>query len=458
MRDLTVGSVQSHLVRLALPIAAGVLFQTLYFFVDLYFVSHIGKVAIAGVAVAGNIVFFVMALTQIINAGTLALLSQAVGRKDHGQALLVFNQSSALAGAFVIGTLLLGYPLCRIYMAAESADQSVVHAGFVYLSWYLPGLAFQFVFTAMGAALRATGLVRPTMIVQAASLTLNIILAPILIAGWFTGHPLGVMGAGLASSIAVFAGVGLMVVYFLWRETYVRYVAAKLRPRFDVWSRLFLIGLPAGGEIALLFFYTSVVLWLIAHFGDAAQAGFGIGSRLTQAVFLPGMSVAMAAGPIIGQNFGAGQAARVRATLRASILYCSVVMIGLTLLCQLRAEWLVRGFSQDPEVVAQGALYLHIISWNFVATGIVYSCSALFQGVGNTWPSLISTGSRILTFIVPALWMATWPNFQIQDVWYLSVVTVTLQAATSLLLVARELRLRVPYTLPAGAVLPDTAA
>jgi len=83
LRDLTVGSVQSHLVRLALPIAAGMIFQTLYYIVDLYFVSHLGEVAIAGVGAAGNIVFLVIALTQVINAGTMSLLSQAVGRKDH---------------------------------------------------------------------------------------------------------------------------------------------------------------------------------------------------------------------------------------------------------------------------------------------------------------------------------------------------------------------------------------
>jgi Na+-driven multidrug efflux pump len=110
-------------------------------------------------------------------------------------------------------------------------------------------------------------------------------------------------------------------------------------------------------------------------------------------------------------------------------------------------------------VVQQGALYLHIISWNFLATGIVYSCSALFQGLGNTWPSLFSTGSRVLTFVIPAVWMSTWANFRIEDIWYLSVATVTLQAATSLLLVMRELRRRVPDTLEAeGVPLPGTIA
>ena len=445
MRDLTVGPVESHLVRLALPIAAGMLFQTLYYMVDLYFVARLGEVAIAGVGAAGNAVFLIMALTQIIAAGTLSLLSHAAGRKDRAQARLIFNQSAALAAVFVAATFILGYPLAYLYMNAVAADHATAVAGYTYLSWYLPGLALQFAITAMGSALRGTGLVKPTMIVQAASLTLNIVLAPILIAGWLTGHPLGVAGAGLASSVAIIAGVGLLLVYFLRLETYVKFVASEWRPRFDIWWRMVMIGLPAGGEIAFLFVYTAVMYSLIRKFGDAAQAGFGLGTRLTQAVFLPGMAIAFAAAPIAGQNYGARQAARVRATLRAAVVFCSVVMLLLTLICQWHPDWLVRGFTHDPRVIEQSVIYLRIISWNFVATGIIYSCSAMFQALGNTWPALLSTSSRIFTFILPAIWIAGRPHFQIQQLWYLSVATVALQAATSLLLLAREFRLRLPY-------------
>lgn len=440
MRDLTVGSVQSHLARLALPIAAGMMFQTLYYLVDLYFVSHLGQTAIAGVGDAGNFVFLIIALTQIINAGTMSLLSQAVGRKDTGEANVIFNQSCALAVTTATGVIVLGFPLSALYMNSVGASPATIRDGVLYLMCFMPGLALQFVLTAMGASLRATGLVKPTMIVQAASLSLNIILAPIMIAGWLTGHPFGVVGAGLASTISVAAGVLLMLLYFVRLETYVNFAASEWRPRLAVWRRLSAIGLPASGELAFLFVYTAVILKLIQHFGDVAQAGFNIGNRLTLAIFLPGMAIAFAAGPIAGQNYGAHAVTRVRAVLRAAIVFCTAVMLPLTLLCQLRPDWLVQIFTQEPQIVAQGALFLRIISWNFVATGIIFSCSAMFQGLGNTLPSLASTASRLVTFVIPAFWMSTWPHFRIEDVWYLSVVTVTLQAATSLFLVMREFR------------------
>jgi len=446
LRDLTEGSVESHLFRMALPIAAGMLFQTLYYIVDLYFVAHIGKVALAGVAAAGNAVFLILALTQMIAAGTLALLSQAVGRKDQGGSNLVFNQAFALASALSLATLVFGYPFARAYMGAVSADAATAGAGMIYLNWFLPGLALQFIVTAMSSALRATGIVQVPMFVLAASLALNALLAPVLIAGWFTGHPFGVAGAGFASSISLVAATAMLIAYYLRLETYVRFAIPQWRPNLAIWRRLFMIGLPAGGEFMFLFFYTAVIFALIRHFGDAAQAGFGVGTRLMQAIFLPGMAVAFAAAPIAGQNYGAGRPSRVRATLRAAMLLCSAVMLLLTIVCQLRPEWLVRGFTNDAEVVTQATLFLRIISWNFVATGIIYSCSAMFQGLGNTWPSLISTGSRMLTFVLPALWIASRPNFRIEDLWFLSVATVALQAVTSLYLVAREFRRKLPVT------------
>ena len=94
MRDLTEGPIDGHLFAMAAPIAAGMIFQTLYFLVDLYFVGRLGGAAIAGVGSAGNLTFLIMALTQVLGVGTVALIAQAVGRKDQARATLIFNQSS----------------------------------------------------------------------------------------------------------------------------------------------------------------------------------------------------------------------------------------------------------------------------------------------------------------------------------------------------------------------------
>jgi Na+-driven multidrug efflux pump len=77
VKDLTEESIGKHILQMAVPMAAGMFFQTLYFLFDLYFVAHLGDAAIAGVAAAGNMTFVVFALTQVLGVGTVALIAQA---------------------------------------------------------------------------------------------------------------------------------------------------------------------------------------------------------------------------------------------------------------------------------------------------------------------------------------------------------------------------------------------
>jgi putative MATE family efflux protein len=440
VKDLTQGPISRLLVAMAVPIAIGMLFQTLYFLVDLYFVSRLGDVAIAGVSTAGTVSFVILALTQMLGVGTVALVSQAAGRKDKAEANRVFNQSVLLSAVCGVLTLGWGFLAGGAYVRWVAADAAAAAAGTAYLYWYTPGLALQFALVAMGSALRGTGIVQPTMVVQMLTVVLNTVLAPILITGWGTHHPLGTAGAGLASSIAVAFGVACLGVYFVRLEHYVALHPREWRPHWGLIGRILNIGLPAGGEFLMMFVILGVIYVVIRTFGPAAQAGFGIGGRVMQALFLPVMAIAFAATPVAGQNFGAGLFARVRETFRAGAILSSGLMLFITLVCQWHPEWFFHIFTRAPDVMAVGVPYLRIISWNFVASGLIFTCSGLFQALGNTWPSLLSSASRLLTFVVPVVLLSQQPHFSLMEVWYLSVATVTLQALISLTFLVREFR------------------
>ncbi len=442
MKDLTKGSISSHIIAMAVPMAAGMIFQTLYFFVDLYFVAKLGDAAVAGVSTAGNAMFIIMALTQVLGVGTVALIAHAVGRKDQADANLIFNQSLLIAALCGVLTLLVGYTGSRAYVRSIAADEATVQAGVTYLYWFMPGMALQFAMVAMGSALRGTGIVQPTMVVQVLTLLINTILAPILIAGWGIGRPMGVAGAGLASTIAIVIGVVILSLYFVRLEKYVSFHKEQWQPRLAIWKRMLTIGLPAGGEFALMFVFTAVTYWALRHFGAAAQAGFGIGGRIMQGIFLPVMAIAFAAAPVAGQNFGARQPERVRETFKSAVKLCTALMFVLMLLMQWRPDALVRIFSTEPQVVDVGSQFLHIISWNFVLSGVIFTCSSMFQALGNTLPSLYSSATRLITYSVPLIWVSTQPWFQLVHVWYLSVGTVILQMIVSLVLLQKQLRVR----------------
>lgn len=458
MHDLTEGSIPRHIVRLAAPLAIGMLFQTLYYFVDLFFVGRLGEAAIAGVGAAGNLQFIVIALTQVLGVGTMVLISHAVGRKDRGDANAVFNQSVLLAAILATVTLLAGFALSGTYLRAVAADEETVRNGVAYLYGFLPALALQFALISMGSALRGSGIAKPTMVVQMLTVVLNAVLAPVLIAGWGTGIPLGVAGAGLASSISVSVGVLLLFTYFRRVEKYVQFDLALLRPQLEVWKRLLRIGVPAGAEFFLMFLSMAVVYWIIRDFGAAAQAGFGVGSRVLQAILLPGMAIAFAAAPIAGQNLAAGRPDRARQTFVESIRIGSVIMLGLTVVCRWRPDWLVHWFSADAVVVATAAEYLSIISFNFVAAGIVFTCSGMFQAMGNTVPTVISSAVRLVLFVVPSLWVAQQPGFVLWKLWYVGVAASALHAGFTVWLLQREARKRADLALsPVSVVVPVRA-
>ncbi len=440
MQDMTKGPISGHIARMAIPIAIGMVFQTLYYLVDLYFVAQLGDAALAGLGSAGNIQFLVMAITQVLGVGTMALIAQASGRKDRADANLIFNQSLVLAVVCAAVTLVGGYGLARWYMGTLGADAETVTAGITYLYWVLPGLALQFALISMGSALRGTGIVKPTIIVQVLTVVLNAILSPIMIAGWGTGRPLGVAGAGISTSISIAVAVIMMTVYFKRLERYVVFDGSMVRPRMSAWKRILAIGLPPGGEFALMFVYVAIVYWTIRGFGPEAQAGFGVGSRVMQAVFLPAMAIAFATAPVAGQNMGAGKPDRVRETFRTSMITLSTIMLALTLLCQLRPSILIAFFTGDQAVIDAGAQFLQIISWNFVAMGIVFTCSGMFQAIGDTVPALLAGATRLVTFAIPAIWLSSQSWFELRHLWYASVATVALQAGVSWWMLTVKLR------------------
>jgi len=457
MKDMTQGPVSRHILGMAAFIALSTMFQTLYLLVDLYFVGRLGKEAIAGVGMAGNQTFLVLALTQALGVGTTSLIARALGGKDRDRAELVFNQALLLSG--LVGVLFfVGAFVTRDFYARQlAADATTAALGKQYLTWYIPALCLQFGLVAMGAALRGLGDVKIPTLIQIGTILANIALAPVLIFGWGTGHAFGVAGAAMASLIAIVMGFVAMVAYFEHETSHLRIRFAQWPPQLAVWRAILKIGLPAGGEFVLIAVYLMIVYAIIRPFGAAAQAGFGIGGRVMQSMFLPAIAIAFATSPVAGQNFGARRGDRVRQSFTVAAIMTGTVMVVLTALCHVAPAGMIRIFNTDPAVVSVGAEYLRIISWNFIASGIVFCSSSVFQAMGNTLPPLISSGTRMLTFAIPAVVMSHRPWFQPHHVWYLSVVTVAGQMLVNLGLLRREFDRKLNFADPEpGSPVPGT--
>jgi putative MATE family efflux protein len=448
MQDLTQGSIPRNILKMTGFMLVTMLIQTLYLLVDLYFVGRLGKEAVAAVSIAGNLTFIVLALTQMLGVGTTSLVAQAVGRKDKEDALLIFNQSQVLSAVVGVAFLLIGVLLIGPYSRAQSADPKTAELAIAYLWWFIPAMALQFLMVATGYALRGVGNFKPGMIISTATVFLNMVFAPILMFGWGTGRPLGIAGAGLGSFIAIAIGAVWLAIYVVRHEAYLQFEVRDWKPRLDLWWRMLKIGLPTGVEFALMAAYLFIIYAVARPFGAAAQAGFGIGLRVVQACFLPVVALGFAVAPVGAQNYGARLAQRVRDTFSAGAKMATALMVVITIMCVSIPELLIRIFSQDPQVVAVGAEYLRIVAFNFVASGIVFVSSSMFQAIGNTVPPMLSSFLRIVVLAVPVILLSKVPGFHLLWVWYLSVASVWMQMGVNLFLMHREFRKRLNFATP----------
>src|SRR5213594_1908630 len=458
MKDLTEGSVTKHLLHMSAFMAVSMVVQTLYLLADLFWVGRLGKEAIAAVGVADNLTMIVLALTQMLGVGTTALISQAAGRKDQQRAELVFNQSCAMSIWIALALGVVGFLSMNAYASALSADAITADLAKKYLLWFLPAMLLQFPLVSMGSALRATGIVQAPVIFQVFSVVLNMVLAPFLIFGIGPWPKLGVTGAALATFISILVADLLIIWYFEKKYRYLRFRFPLWRAQMKIWGAMLRIGVPAGAEFVLLFVYIMIVYVIIRNFGPAAQAGFGVGARVMQALFLPVVALAFAVSPVVGQNFGGRRAGRVRQSIYSAIAIASVMMIVLAVLAHFVPTPMIRAFSKDPHVIDFGSAYLNIVSLNFVAAGIVFTTSSVFQGIGNTWPPLFSSITRLFLFVLPALLIARTPGFEIKHVWYLSVASQGLQAIINLVLLRRELRKKLTWEEPEDFIPASAAA
>jgi putative MATE family efflux protein len=445
MQDLTTGSLTGHLLKTTSFMLVSMIFQTLYILVDLFWVGRLGTDAIAAVGLAGNLSFIVIAITQVLAVGTTTLVSHASGRKDQDQAIFLFNQSQVLSIVVAVVFLVLAMATRHQYAASQAASEGMRIATEQYLVWFIPAMALQFLMVSMGAALRGTGNFKPGMYVQTGTVVINMVSAPFLIFGWGPFPEMGVSGAAVATLLSIVVGVFWISFYFIDSKAYLRFHFGQWAPQPRVWWDMLKIGLPAGAEFASMGIYMAVIYTITKPFGAAAQGGFTIGLRMVQAMFLPVVALGFAVAPVAGQNFAARQADRVRKAFKAAAGMAAGSMLVAAVGVYLFAEPLMRIFTAEPEVIAVGVEYLRIVVLNFVASGITFVSSSMFQALGNTMPSLLTSGLRLVISVIPAIFLARVSGFHLTWIWYLSAFSVLIQMAANLLLLQREFRTKLAW-------------
>ena len=384
------GSIGRALVRLAIPIVLGNVLQTGYQLTDAFWVGRLGAAAVAAVSVSFPVTFLVIALgAGLAMAGaTLSAQYMGAGRQDMvnhvaAQTMMMVAVTSVFLGA--AGYLLAPYLLELLGVAPDVYSGAL---GFMRVAFV--GIIFVFLYAMFQALMRGVGQTRMPLLIVTGAVTLNFILDPLFIFGWGPLPAHGVVGAALATLVTQALAATLGIVVFLRGRHGIQLAWRGLRPDLPYIKRAFFLGLPGSIELSARGMGPMAMSFLAASFGTLTIAAYGVGTNVLQFLTIPAMGLSMAVSTLVGQNMGAGNIER---AARVTVLGAAAGFVLLSLagiLAFLFAPAIVAFFVPgDPQVIAQGARFIRIMSLAWGGIGLQLCIVAAFRASGNMLMAMV---------------------------------------------------------------------
>jgi len=401
--QLVVDSLPRTIVRTALPAIASTVLMTVFTSIDTYWVgTRVGANGLAAVSTSVFWIWLVVSVAEMVSVGLTAVAARRYGEGRAAEASR--TAGDALVFALLLGALVavIGVVALETCFAIMNTPPDVTALGLRYLGTYLLGAPLIFGFFAVDAAFRASGDARTPFVLLATSVAITLVLDPVLIMGLWGAPRLGIMGAAIAtvSTRAVAFTLGLLLAS---RRGLLR--VGRLRPaRIAAVTR---VGLPTAATGVLFSLVYVVMTRTTTRFGTPALAALGIGHRVESWLFMIGVGAGAATAAVVGQNLGARRPDRAERAGWLAVGFCTVLGAVVSVLQLVIPEQFAGIFSDDPDVIAEGANYLRIaaISQLFVCAEIVLE--GALGGAGDTLPPMLTSSTITLARIPLAAWAAS---------------------------------------------------
>lgn len=419
--DLTKGSIYRHLIRLSIPASMGMVFNTLYNLTDLWFAGMLSDAALAGMSVAGSVFFLLVGMGAGLQTGTAAMIASDIGagRRNEAQAWL----DTGFGVAIVVSALSLGigWWIADEVIAFLGATPETAPLAKEYLTVTLIGnIAFVLGFVASGA-LMAMGDTKSNRNALAVGFFANFALNPALT----FGLGLGVTGLALATVI-----IKICAAVYLF-SVLKRRLGAWAMPRFDVarWGPFLRQTVPASLNMMTIILGGFITIAFVGQFGVEQVAGYTVGLRLEQVLLLPALGLNAAVMALAGQNFGAGQPARVR----ESYLKGLTVGLGMAAVCipvmVFLSPALMSIFSGDETIIGTGATYLRIDALAFYGYVVLFQSMAVLQAMKRPmFPMALGLARQLVLPACINYVLIVWLGYPLMAV-FVTVVGVVIAAA-----------------------------
>lgn len=396
-------NVRKEIINITSPVFIELLLGTLFGMVDMimlgrYGTSAISTASIAAVGITNQLMFIGLSLVQSLSIGATAMVARYIGAKNHDSVEPVVKHIIIMSQLFIVIPLLfISLAFTTDVMKFLGAHQDTISIGMTYFKVIVLGFIFQAFNFSIFASLRGAGDTKTPMKINLIANLFNVIGNVVLIYGLFGAPELGILGAGISTSLSQVVASVLLVRYILNPESTI-YINLKKKFEInkDIMYNLVKIGIPAAMEQIVMRLGILLYVKIIATLGTVAYATHQIGINILNLSFTPGQSFGIAASTLAGRSLGANDPDLAEKYIKTSRHIGTLIAVGMGLILFFFGPAISSLYSNDNTVVSEASKILKLMA--FIQP---FQCSQLvlsggLRGAGDTVWTLISTFIGIL--------------------------------------------------------------
>ncbi len=410
----------SLLVRkLAIPASVGTLFQTLYTIVDTFYAGKISPEALSALSKSFPIYFLIIATSIGVTVAGTSLIGSSIGEKNEKNVLNYFGNVIIYSIIISVVVSILGFAFGEKIFLLMNSSQEVTILGLEYINVIFLGTILFILVVALNSFLHAEGDTKTYRNVLIFSFFLNIILNPIFIFGFLFIPPLGITGIGIATLIAQFVSLLVILIKILNNQRIKQITLDHFKAKFFFLKNIFFQSMPITIAILGYSIAATVVFTYVGLFGEYAVAGYGSATRIEQVVLLPILGINTAIISIIAQNIGAKYYNRVEQSYFTSIKYGLFIMLIAGVVIFISADIVPKFFSSNPDVIMHGSMYLKISAFILPAYPIFFLSNGFFMALKKSEKAMVNNIARNVIVPVLSFYIAKYLNADFKTFFYI---------------------------------------
>jgi len=382
-------------LTLALPATGEQIMNLMVGIVNTILVGHLGAAPLAAVSLATQWTFAAFTFYAAIATGATAVVARSVGAGDWDSANRATHQSVLVGLAIGVVMTALSLLFARPAIALMGAEPEALAAGATYLRIVSLAFGFSAMMFVGNACLRGAGDTQTAMVVMAVVNVLNLAVAWTAINGPFGLPRLGVAGSALGSSVGRAAGGVLVLSILLRGRSGLKLDPRHWRPDPEMIKRVLRVGLPTGGERAIMRVGMMIFMRVVASLGTVALAAHAVALRAESLSWMPAFGFATAGTTLVGQNLGARDPRRAERSGYIAFQLGLALMSVMGVIFILFPRPLIALFTSDAVVIQTAVLPLRIIGFVQPMMAAAFLFAGNLRGAGDTRFPMYITGASV---------------------------------------------------------------